>query len=280
MSSEWLQFVKFFSEKNSHLSYKQATKQAEEPYRNLKAYFEQKGGSGIIKEQKEDNDDVEKYVQQRIQPSSKGFNANMRHEESDDEAKQLAKQTEKQELDDFYRELYAKHPELTLDAYKNDTLNYKRSLPFFKHISSLGEKALFIQRVNTPQNVSEFGLFLTNQNVYILNYKMNPEENQCYVLSIYTFNEPLNSKQAKMLYNYLNKHVPFVINTNFSQIIGSGGSQMFRWYNEWISRQFEAVIRVIPGSFQNDEWKQLDGFFGVYYNEKTMEINIFPGKLF
>ena len=85
MSGEWLQFVKFFSEKNSHLSYKQATKQAEEPYRNLKAYFEQKGGSGIIKEQKEDNDDVEQYVQQRIQASSKGFNANMRHEDSDDE---------------------------------------------------------------------------------------------------------------------------------------------------------------------------------------------------
>lgn len=279
MSSEWIQFVKFFSEKNSHLSYKQATKQAEEPYRNLKAYFEQKGGSGIIKEQKEDNDDVEKYVQQRIQASSKGFNANMRHEESD-EAKQLAKQTEKQELDDFYRELYARDPNLTLDAYKNDTRNYKRGLPFFKHISSLGEKALFIQYITTPQSDQDFGLFLTNQNVYVLNYNINNGKNECYVLSVYTFNEPLNSKQAKMLYNHLNKTVPVGITTNFRQVIGAGGSQNFRWYNEWISRQFEAVIRVIPGSFQNDDWRQLDGFFGVYYNENTMEINIFPGKLF
>jgi hypothetical protein len=280
MSGEWLQFVKFFHEKNSHLSYKQAKKQAVEPYHNLKAYFEQKGGSGIIKEQKEDNDDVEQYVQQRIQASSKGFNANMRHEESDYEAKQLAKQTEKQELDDFYRELYARDPNLTLDAYKNDTINYKRSLPFFKHISSLGEKILFIQRVTTPQGGQDFGLFLTNQNVYVLNYNINNEKYECYVLSVYTFDKPLNLKQAKMLYNHLNKTLPVGIKTNFNQVIGTGGGQMFRIYNEWISRQFEEVIRVIPGSFQNDDWRQLDGFFGVYYNEKTMEINIFPGKLF
>jgi len=82
MSSEWLQFVKFFIEKNSHLSYKEAIKQAEEPYRNLKAYFEQKGGSGKVKEEKEDNDDVDRYVQQRVKEDSvKRFNANMRHEE-------------------------------------------------------------------------------------------------------------------------------------------------------------------------------------------------------
>ena len=279
MSGEWLQFVKFFSEKNSHLSYKQAKKQAVEPYHNLKAYFEQKGGSGIIKEQKEDNDDVEQYVQKRIQSSSKGFNANMSGEDSDDEAKQLAKQTEKQELDDFYRELYARDPYLTLDHYKNDTRNYKRGLPFFKHISSLGEKALFIQYVGTPQGDQDFGLFLTNQNFYVLNYNINNGKNECYVLSVYTFDKPLNLKQAKMLYNHLNKTIPVGIRTNFRSLIGSGGAD-FRWYNEWISRQFEAVIRVIPGSFQNDEWKQLDGFFGVYYNEKTMEINIFPGKLF
>lgn len=217
---------------------------------------------------------VEEEVRKRVE-------ATMQREESRkaEEAKQLAKQKEKQELDDFYREIYAREPYLTLDYYKNDTINYKRGLPFFKHILSLGEKILFIQQVSTPQHVAEFGLFLTNQNVYVLNYGRNNGDNECYVLSVYTFDEPLNSKQAKMLYNHLNKHVPVAITTNFNQLIGSD-VQSYRTYKEWVSRQFEAVIRVIPGSFQNDDWRQLDGFFGVYYNEKTTEVNIFPGKLF
>lgn len=36
-------------------------------------------------------------------------------------------------------------------------------------------------------------------------------------------------------------------------------------------KKFESIIRLIPGSYQNSDWKQLDGFFGLYYNEKTME---------
>ena len=227
-------------------------------------------------------DDIEKIIQQRVEEEvRKRVEATMQREESRkaEEAKKLAKQKEKQDLDDFYREIYAKNSNLTLDGFQNDTINYKRSLPFFKHILSLGEKILFRQNVSTPQGGQEIGLFLTNQNVYVLNYNINNGINECYVLSVYTFDEPLNSKQAKMLYNHLNKHVPFAIKTNFNALIEPEGNN-FRRYNEWISRQFEAVIRVIPGSFQNDEWKQLDGFFGVYYNEKTTEVNIFPGKLF
>jgi hypothetical protein len=228
-------------------------------------------------------DDIEKIIQQRVEEEvRKRVEATMQREESRkaEEAKQLAKKKEKQDLDDFYREIYARQPNLTVDGFQNDTPNnYKRSLPFFKHISSLGEKILFKQTVSMPQGGRELGLFLTNQNVYVLNYNINSGNNECYVLSVYTFNEPLNSKQAKMLYNHLNKHVPFALKTNFNQLIASEGNN-FRGYNEWVSRQFEAVVRVIPGSFQNDDWQQLDGFFGVYYNEKTMEIDIFPGKVF
>lgn len=41
-------------------------------------------------------------------------------------------------------------------------------------------------------------------------------------------------------------------------------------------KKFESVIRLIPGSYKNGDWKQLDGFFGMYFNETTMEVSEIP----
>jgi hypothetical protein len=38
-------------------------------------------------------------------------------------------------------------------------------------------------------------------------------------------------------------------------------------------RKFETVIRLIPGGYKNGSWRPLDGFFGVYLDEKTMELS-------
>ena len=38
----------------------------------------------------------------------------------------------------------------------------------------------------------------------------------------------------------------------------------------------EAVIRLIPGSYKNGDWKQLNGIFGMYFNETTMEVTQIP----
>lgn len=46
--------------------------------------------------------------------------------------------------------------------------------------------------------------------------------------------------------------------------------------NEKYARKFESVIRLIPGSYQNGSWKQLDGFFGMYFNEETLELSDSP----
>ena len=47
--------------------------------------------------------------------------------------------------------------------------------------------------------------------------------------------------------------------------------------NVW--RKFESIIRLIPGSYQNGDWRQLDGFFGMYFNETTMEVSEVPPPL-
>jgi hypothetical protein len=42
------------------------------------------------------------------------------------------------------------------------------------------------------------------------------------------------------------------------------------------AQKFESIIRHIPGSYKNGNWRQLDGFFGVYLNEETMELSELP----
>jgi hypothetical protein len=41
-------------------------------------------------------------------------------------------------------------------------------------------------------------------------------------------------------------------------------------------KKFESIIRLIPGGYKNGDWRQLDGFFGMYYNETTMEVSEVP----
>jgi hypothetical protein len=41
-------------------------------------------------------------------------------------------------------------------------------------------------------------------------------------------------------------------------------------------KKVESIIRLIPGSYKNGDWRQLDGFFGMYFNETTMEVSEMP----
>lgn len=38
-------------------------------------------------------------------------------------------------------------------------------------------------------------------------------------------------------------------------------------------RKFESIIKLIPGGYKNGSWRPLDGFFGVYLNEATMDLS-------
>jgi|UniRef100_A0A6C0BHZ1 hypothetical protein len=99
---------------------------------------------------------------------------------------------------------------------------------------------------------------------------------QC--VSLYQFSEPLNIKYATMLlyilktpsynkcssnsiWNYVSMLEPSDIDGNSSNTI---------------LKRFESVIRLIPGSYKNGDWRQLDGFFGTYFNETTMEFSEVP----
>lgn len=92
-------------------------------------------------------------------------------------------------------------------------------------------------------------------------------------MPLYTFDKPLQLKQIKML-SILRKSTQY----HESQRKWSHDNILTAFaYNE-AQKEFESVIRLIPGSYQNGDWRPMDGFFGLYFNETTMEVNEFPGR--
>lgn len=41
-------------------------------------------------------------------------------------------------------------------------------------------------------------------------------------------------------------------------------------------RKFESIMRLIPGGYKNGAWRQLDGFWGMYFNDDTLELSATP----
>ena len=109
------------------------------------------------------------------------------------------------------------------------------------------------------------------------------------VYSLYTFNKPLNSKYASLLLSLTKQKQfgcdaasgrdSFVWENIISAGYGSPGPTQIMRHTQAI-KDFESIIRIIPGSFQNGDWRQLDGFFGMYFNETTMEVSEFPSPMY
>lgn len=63
---------------------------------------------------------------------------------------------------------------------------------------------------------------------------------------------------------------------SFNQFVGSSSSQTIRKSavenGEQHCSDFQTIVRLIPGHYKNGPWRPLDGFFGPYLNEETLEI--------
>jgi hypothetical protein len=83
-------------------------------------------------------------------------------------------------------------------------------------------------------------------------------------IPVYVFTEPLSLKFVKLLKNSVSSHNPNSVNySTLNQVVPC-------------LRDIESIIRLIPGGYKNGNWRQLDGFFGVYYNDATNEISELP----
>ena len=87
------------------------------------------------------------------------------------------------------------------------------------------------------------------------------------ICPLYSFASLLNLKQTQLLWN--------MINYNYDE------NKAKHTQNRSLKSQkrMESIIRSIPGKYSNGHWKQLNGFFGVYLNEDTLQVCDVPPSI-
>ncbi|NDB85399.1 MAG: hypothetical protein EB127_22255, partial [Alphaproteobacteria bacterium] len=190
-------------------------------------------------------------------------------------------------------------------THSKDDVNYK----FIKKIMKAGEVILYL--VTNQNNQSGYwclSLVITNKNVYsirmhndsyktvYINGRGESTISGLYYMPVYTFDSPLNLTQTKSLSilssksEYLDPwrsanggETSILYNLQKSVPGGADAAGMTASYARnkvnclQAQKELESVIRLIPGSYKNGDWQPMDGFFGLYVNSSTMEINEFPG---
>lgn len=111
-------------------------------------------------------------------------------------------------------------------------------------------------------------IIITNKNCYGVSYRQLKQKGSTYFLELlYTFDNELNSRDIAII----------------SQLFVRKGEYNVSFIEEEtpvISKKIESVIRLIPGSYKNGDWEQLDGFYGMYFNRKTLELSAFPPSVY
>ena len=123
--------------------------------------------------------------------------------------------------------------------------------------------------------------FITNIGVYIVKQFSNSKVlygTDGKICKMYTFKTSLNYSLIKYLKDIFNERADDADVICFLDAVGiitlHKNHATFRM-NDALQK-FEQIIRLIPGSFQNGDWVALGGFFGMYFNKKTLEISEGP----
>jgi hypothetical protein len=170
----------------------------------------------------------------------------------------------------------------------------KMEIQFLRALEAAGETLLLVHLDHPrygnwdstkPKHVWSISIILTNRHLYRLQYKSIekvPTSDEFYSSKLYSFANPLNLAQAKLLSSIMKvpKEDEYCLSEisiwqRVSYSLRDGGTSYFKHYVQGM-KNFESVIRLIPGSYKNGSWRQLDGFFGMYFNEATMEVSEVP----
>jgi hypothetical protein len=233
--------------------------------------------------------------QMRLEKERMEMEAKRKAEEDAVAARFRAEQEEALELAEIHKKLnqdimtqYDNH----YGIHKNVAVAHDQKA--LEQIKASGEIILYVansDKHGQSGSLNTIDMIITNRNVYSLYFRRNAEAHIHYTSgmrcsALYTFDKPLNSKQTKMLsilYAYRSYHGSCMSPNVFSSIMYTvhgmdhhrGGPLTNIIYLD-ARKKFESVIRLIPGSYKNGDWRQLDGFFGMYFNETTMELSEVP----
>ena len=125
-----------------------------------------------------------------------------------------------------------------------------------------------------------FGI-ITNRHVFRVKWN-----EKLYLCPMYTFRYPLDEKGIRNILQIykepvLAPHDPWrtsIMNEMMSR--NNDDDPLYQLYRDPrfanASKSFEFIIRTIPGSYQNGDWRQLHGFFGMYYRLPHSDLSDCP----
>jgi len=105
-----------------------------------------------------------------------------------------------------------------------------------------------------PNHISHYAHFPNHGGIGHPNECKSTKTGIFYASKLYSFMNPLNIVHAKLVLSLIKGDL-----NNFHNL-----------------KNLELTLRLIPGSYKNGSWRQLDGFFGMYINEITMEVSELP----
>ena len=166
-------------------------------------------------------------------------------------------------------------------AYNPNPGSYHGFVGLFREMDKSGENLVEIlsngQFIDFLQQAHD--IMITDRHIYRVigkgGYHLGGAFETKYLSRVYTFNNPLTLSQVKMIDNTLkDDSFGFSLMTRISNRIRVETGGII--FDMDARRKFESIIRLIPGSYKNGDWRQLDGFFGMYFNETTMEVSELP----
>jgi hypothetical protein len=241
--------------------------------------------------------------QMRLEKERMEMEAKRKAEEEAVSARIRAEQEEALELAEIHKKL-----NVALQTYHTSYGIHKNAIgaadqKALEQMKASGEIILYIVTGSLSSGegtLNTIDIIITNRNVYSLRFHRDSTRAQtgsglCYTSglrcsALYTFDKPLNAKQTKMLsilydsnpyYNAVmspNRMHYSIMSTMHSIINNDYANNPALGNVVYIDarKKFETIIRLIPGSYKNGSWRQLDGFFGMYFNETTMEVSEVP----
>ena len=124
-----------------------------------------------------------------------------------------------------------------------------------------------------------FGI-ITNRHVFRVKWN-----EKLYLCPMYTFRYPLDEKGIRNILQIykepvLAPHDPWRTSIMKEMMSRNNDDPLYQLYRDQrfanASKSFEFIIRTIPGSYKNGDWRQLRGFFGMYYRLPHSDLSDCP----
>jgi hypothetical protein len=192
-----------------------------------------------------------------------------------------ARQKEKKELDEVFS-LFRDWRCIRNGKWSDEVWEFagKKEIQYLRALEAAGETLLLVNLAQSryghwdgvTKNLWSVSIILTNRHLYQLQYKpieKIPASDEFYSSKLYSFANPLNLAQAKLLSSIVTLGIWSRVECEMRDSSHTHAHMKFM-------KNFETIIRLIPGGYKNGDWKQLDGFFGMYFNEIAMEVSKMP----